>query len=161
MKSNVVKITNNKDNLSQILDETKKTAAYAELGAKETIRTQLIAEELIGMLNELSADFSGEFWLEKEDLTLNYFTKIHLNENMDKKTKRKFIDVSTDKKNAAAKGIMGKIRDVVENMLYPENAVFSSKFISYELETAALRDDRWTLSKYRDAQRNNAEPCTA
>lgn len=158
MKSNIINITKDKDNLAQILKETQKTAVYAELNAKETIRAQLIAEELIGMLNELSGDFSGEFWLEKEDCTLNYCTKIALNENMDKKTKRKFIDVSSDKKNAAAKGVMGKIRDVVENLLYPENAVFSSKFISYDLEMAALRDDRWTLSKYKDAQRNNPEP---
>ena len=158
MKSNIINITKHKDNLAQILKETQKTAVYAELNAKETIRAQLIAEELIGMLNELSGDFSGEFWLEKEDCTLNYCTKIALNENMDKKTKRKFIDVSSDKKNAAAKGVMGKIRDVVENLLYPENAVFSSKFISYDLEMAALRDDRWTLSKYKDAQRNNPEP---
>ena len=158
MKSNIINITKDKDTLAQILKETQKTAVYAELNAKETIRAQLIAEELIGMLNELSGDFSGEFWLEKEDCTLNYCTKIALNENMDKKTKRKFIDVSSDKKNAAAKGVMGKIRDVVENLLYPENAVFSSKFISYDLEMAALRDDRWTLSKYKDAQRNNPEP---
>ena len=53
---------------------------------------------------------------------------------------------------------MGKIRDVVENMLYPENAVYSSNFISYQLETAVLLNDQWTLKRYKDAERNNKEP---
>ena len=77
---------------------------------------------------------------------------------MDKRTKKKFIDISMDKKNASAKGVMGKIRDVVENMLYPENAVYSADFIAYQLETAVLLEDSWTLSRYKDAQKDNAEP---
>ena len=66
--------------------------------------------------------------------------------------------MSSDKKNAAAKGIMGKIRDVVENLLYPENSMYSASFISYQLETAVLLNDQWTLNRYKDAERNNAEP---
>ena len=91
-------------------------------------------------------------------LNFKFITKLYINETMDKKTKRKFIDVSTDKKNAAAKGIMGKIRDVVENMLYPEDAVYSSSFINYQLESAALLGDTWTLQKYKDTEKDNAEP---
>ena len=115
-------------------------------------------EELVGMLKELSGDFEGKFWIEQQDLAFEFITHIYLKENMDKQTKRKFINVSTDKKNAAAKGIIGKIRDVVENMLYPENAVYSSNFISYQLETAVLLDDQWTLKRYKDAEKNNKEP---
>ena len=158
MKSNVIKISKEKNSLDQILCETKKTAIYAELDQKQTLRAQLIAEEIIGMLNELSGDFEGDFWIEKEDLSFAYFTRMYINENMDKRTKRKFINVSTDKKNAAAKTVMGKIRDVVENMLYPENAEYSANFINYQLENAALLGDSWTLSKYRDSKKNSQEP---
>ena len=158
MKSNIIKISKDVDNLNKILFETKKTAVYAELDKKQTLRTQLIAEELVGMLKELSGDFEGEFWVEQQDLAFEFTTRIYVKENMDKQTKRKFINVSTDKKNAAAKGIVGKIRDVVENMLYPENAMYSSNFISYQLETAVLLDDNWTLKRYKDAEKDNKEP---
>ena len=158
MKSTIIKISNDKDNLNKVFLETQKTAKYAELDAKQTIRTRLIAEEFIGMLKELSQDFDGEFWIENNDLSFEFIAQLLINENMDKQTKRKFIDVSTSKKNAAANSIMGKIRDVVENMLYPENAVYSSSFISYQLETAVLLNDQWTLTRYKDAQRDKEEP---
>jgi hypothetical protein len=158
MKSNVIKITQNQDNLNKILLETQKASEVCGLDKKQTLRTRLIAEEFVGMLKELSTDFDGEFWVEEENLEFNFVTKLYINENMDKQTKRRFIEVSSDKKNAAAKGIMGKIRDIVENMLYPENAIYSSSFISYQLESAVLLNDQWTLNKYKDAERSNAEP---
>ena len=158
MKSDVIQISRNQDNLNQILFETQRTSDYANLNAKQKIRTRLIAEEFVGMLKELSQDFEGEFWVEYENLSFTFITQLHINEVMDLQTKRSFIQISSDKKNAAAKGIMGKIRDVVENMLYPENAVYSASFISSQLETAVLLNDQWTLNRYRDAQRNNAEP---
>ena len=158
MKSDVIKISKDADNLNKILCEAQKAAEAAALNEKQTRRTRLIAEEFVGMLKELSQNFDGEFWVDRDGRSFTFVTQLYINEAMDKQTKRKFINVSTDKKNAAAKGIMGKIRDIVENMLYPENAVYSASFISYQLETAVLLDDRWTLSKYRDVERNNAEP---
>ena len=158
MKSDVIKISRDADNLNKILFETQKTTEYASLDTKQTIRARLIAEEFVGMLKELSQDFEGEFWIEREGLSFSYITQLHINEVMDMQTKRKFIEISSNKKNAAAKGIMGKIRDVVENMLYPENAMYSASFISYQLETSVLLDDQWTLNRYRDAERNNEEP---
>lgn len=158
MQSNVIKITREAEALEKILTETQKTAVYAELDGKQTLRSRLIAEELIGMLKELSENFDGDFWIEQENLSFKFVTQLYLNETMDKQTKDKFIDISSDKKNAAAKGIMGKIRDVVENLLYPDNAVYSSNFISYQLETAVLLNDTWTLSRYKDAQKANDEP---
>ena len=158
MKSDVIAISRDQDNLNKILSETQKTAEYANLDVKQTIKTRLIAEEFVGMLKELSQDFEGEFWIEREDVSFAFVAQLHINEVMDKQTKRKFIDVSSDKKNAAAKGIMGKIRDVVENLLYPENAMYSASFISYQLETAVLLNDQWTLNRYKDAQRDKKEP---
>ena len=157
MQTNIVKITRNNANLSKILDEAQKTAVYAELDAKQTFKVTLIAEELVGMLNELSENFEGTFYIEANNRSFKFVTQISLNENMDKQTKRKFIDISSEKKNASAKGIMGKIRDVVENMLYPENALYSSNFVAYQLETAVLLDDTWTLNRYKDSQRENEE----
>jgi hypothetical protein len=157
MKSEIVKISRDVDNLNKILVETQKTAEYKSLDAKQAIRMRLIAEEFVGMLKELSQDFDGEFWIESENLSFSFVAQIYINEVMDLQTKRRFIEVSSAKKNST-KGIMGKIRDVVENLLYPENAMYSSSFVAYQLESAVLLNDQWTLNRYKDAERNNAEP---
>lgn len=158
MKTNIIKITQSEDNLNKILSTTQKISEDVGLDNKQTLKMRLIAEEFVGMLKELSTDFDGEFWIEEENLKVSFITKLYINKEMDKKTKRKFIEVSFDKKNTAAKGIMGKIRDIVENMLYPENAMYSSSFIAYQLETAVLMDDKWRLNKYKETERNNKEP---
>jgi hypothetical protein len=157
MKTNVIKINQSEDNLNKILVETGKVAEISSLNNKQSLRVRLIAEEFVGMLKELSTDFDGEFWIENENLSFSFVSQIHINEAMDLQTKRRFIDISSSKKNTT-KGIMGKIRDIVENLLYPENAMYSSKFVAYQLESAVLLNDQWTLNKYKDAERNNPEP---
>ena len=51
------------------------------------------------MLKELSENFDGDFWIEQENLSFKFVTQLYLNETMDKQTKDKFIDISSDKKN--------------------------------------------------------------
>lgn len=157
MKSNVIIINQSEDNLNQILIETQKVSEVSSLNNKQILRTRLIAEEFISMLKELSTDFEGMFWIENENLAFSYIAQIHINEAMDLQTKKRFVEVSSAKKNTT-KGILGKIRDIVENLLYPENAMYSSSFVAYQLESAVLLNDQWTLNKYKDAERNNAEP---
>ena len=188
MKSTVINISNEIDNLSAILEETQKLSAYVGLDKKQALRLRLLAEELVGMLKELSGNFEGQFWAEEEDRNIELITSIYVIDNMDNKTKKGFIDVSTEKKNAAAKGIMGKIRDVVENMMYPETAIFASNYVASELGVDAIMGDEtlgiddpedeisgenlgaegivddvmfsnsWSLNSYKNKQRDNAEP---
>ena len=178
MKSSVINVKRDADNLSDILSEVQKSASYADLDTKKTLRLRLLAEELVGMLKELSGDYVGEFWVEHEDHKFELITCIYVNEAMDNKTKKGFIAVSSDKKNAAAKGIMGKIRDVVENMLYPETAAYSSGSALTQIEIEAMLGegsvqkknsdisvddivddimlgDSWSLNQYKIKQRDN------
>ena len=178
MKSSVINIKRDGDNLNDILSEVQKTASYADLDSKKVLRLRLLAEELVGMLRELSGDYDGEFWVEYKDPKFELITRIYVNDAMDNKTKKGFIDVSSDKKNAAAKGIMGKIRDVVENMMYPETAVYSSDSTLDQLEIEALHGEdakqkgnsnlvvdnivdnitlgsSWSLNQYKIKQREN------
>lgn len=157
MKSNIIKINRETQNLENILLETKKVSEYAGLDTKQSLRNRLIAEEFIGMLKELAVDFQGEFYIEQQELSFKFVSQISINESMDMQKKKKFIELSSTRKNAV-KGVMGKIRDVLENMLYPESAAYSSNFVAYQLENAALLGDYWTLSKYKDSVKDSDEP---
>ena len=178
MKSTIININNDTDNLNVIFDETQKISAYVNLDQKQALRLRLLSEELVGMLKELSGNFEGEFWVEAEDLNIDLIVRIYVIDAMDNKTKKSFIDVSSQKKNAAAKGIMGKIRDVVENMMYPEDAALTSYYITSGLGVDAMLysenqndetentdaenivdnimlDNSWSLNNYKHKQREN------
>ena len=66
MKSDICKISHNKDSLMVLLNETEKAASYSNLDKKQSGRLRLLAEELVGMLPELLEFSDGEFWVESE-----------------------------------------------------------------------------------------------
>ena len=60
MKSDVIKISRDADNLNKILNEAQKMAEYAKLNAKQTIRTRLIAEEFREQLHDSASYYTAE-----------------------------------------------------------------------------------------------------
>ena len=116
MKSNICKLNEDLTCLDAVLAEVEKVAVYNGLEEKKTLRLRLLAEELCGMLPGLVENFSGKFWAVSEDK--NYELHVELMaEDMNLELREELISVSKSGKNAAAKGIMGKIRAVAETML--------------------------------------------
>ena len=180
MKSTVININNEIDNVAEILNETQRISAYVGLDKKQALRLRLLAEELVGMLKGLSGNFEGQLWAEAKERNIELIASIFVIDEMDKKTKKSFISVSSEKKNAAAKGIMGKIRDLVENVMYPENAsnlmsqyCLDGMLLEYELDLDGKADEEntsvdnlvdklmlgnsWSLNQYKTKQRDKDE----
>ena len=157
MKSSVIEINRYDKNLNEVLTETQKLSANVGLDAKKTLRLRLLAEELVGMLGALSGCYEGIFWIEEKDLRFELITRIHLVQEMDRKTKKGFIDVASNKKNAAAKGIAGKLRNVVENMMYPEDAAYSTNSLGYGFEGGGILSTGFSLKKYKNTYRDDED----
>ena len=116
MKSNICKLNKDLTCLEAVLVEVEKVTTYNALEDKKALRIRLLAEELCGMLPGLIENFSGEFWAENEGD--NYELHVELKaDDMSIDLRDELISVSKSGKNAAAKGIMGKIRAVAETML--------------------------------------------
>ena len=116
MKSNICKLSKDLTCLEAVLAEVEKVTPYNALEDKKALRLRLLAEELCGMLPGLIENFSGEFWAENEGD--NYELHVELKaDDMSIDLRDELISVSKSGKNAAAKGIMGKIRAVAETML--------------------------------------------
>lgn len=116
MKSNICKLNKDLTCLKAVLAEVEKVTTYNALEDKKALRLRLLAEELCGMLPGLIKNFSGEFWAENEGD--NYELHVELKaDDMSIDLRDELISVSKSGKNAAAKGIMGKIRAVAETML--------------------------------------------
>lgn len=116
MKSNICKLNKDLTCLEAVLAEVEKVTTYNALEDKKALRIRLLAEELCGMLPGLVENFNGEFWAENDGD--NYELHVELKaDDMSIDLRDELISVSKSGKNAAAKGIMGKIRAVAETML--------------------------------------------
>ena len=116
MKSNVCKLNKDIDNFSNILSEVEHLTKVNRLREKEALRIRLLAEEFRGMLPGIAENFYGEFWIENE----GHLYELHANFMVDEislEKRDKLIAISKSGKNEAAKGIMGKIRAVAEEMM--------------------------------------------
>ena len=116
MKSNVCEIKRGEQDLFNVLKEVEKVTVYNALPKREAIRLRLLAEELVGMLPELVKNFEGCFWLQNKENDYELHVELSV-VGLSKEKKEELIAVSASKKNAAASGFMGKIRDIAENML--------------------------------------------
>ena len=134
MKSNICKLNEDLACLGTVLAEVEKVTEYNGLEDKKALRLRLVAEELCGMLPGLTQNFSGEFWAENDgdDYELHVELKA---DDMNIDLRDELISVSKSGKNAAAKGIMGKIRAVAETMLLaafdPDQTLPTDEFYDY------------------------------
>ena len=119
MKSNICKIEKGSRDLDAILKESENVASYNGFTHKQTLQLRLLCEELDGMLPNIVNDFDGDFWIEYEDGVCKVNASIKIPELTASK-KEDLIQVAKNKKNAASVGIVGKIRDAIENMFLNE-----------------------------------------
>ena len=139
------------------------------LTGKPAIRFRLIAEETLGMVRAMTGDFDALFWLENEDD--KYRVKLIATTKMDMDKKESLIAASTSGKNAAVKGVMGKIGEIIENGLlnYEDVAKLQQEYGTGYLDYAAMGFNVsaeymtagaplvWSLNNYREQLENVVE----
>jgi hypothetical protein len=158
MKSDILLLSSNKDNLELLLKETEKQAEYRGLEKKEASRLRLLAEELHEMLPELLSFSAAKFWIESEEKKFELHTTIEPNDALTGDLRDKLLEVSSSGKNAAAKGILSKIKLAVQFMMidYEENSANTASFYTYGLENAGgAFSVAWSLNTYK--QKANAD----
>ena len=156
MKSNVCKIEKGTADLSAILAESEKVAGYIGLDHKQAMKLRLICEEIDGLLPNITDEFEGDFWIEHEDGTCKVNVSITVPEFNSAK-KKELIALANDKRNAAASGIVGKIRNAIENFFLSEGSTNALDTSSVTFHAATGYSEGvdysylWTLQQYKGA----------
>ena len=121
MKTDIVKVKSNGEGREKALDEASKFATYVGLDEKSANMVRLLSEETLGMVTAITGDFFAEFWLDSED----GICRIHLDAttSMTLDKKNELIDASSDKKNAAYGGFLGRLFESIQNGMYRYNDV--------------------------------------
>ena len=154
MKSNVCRIEKGTLDLAAILKESEKVAVYNELTHKQALQLRLLCEEVDGMLPRIVDEFDGELCIEFVDGVCRVNVSVWLDEFTVEK-KEALIAVAKNKKNAAAVGIVGKIRSGLENVFLDEEALRLGAMASGPFHTATGYVEGvdfsyfWSLDQYR------------
>lgn len=117
MKTDVYKIRKSVDDIDEINKIASKAAAYCGLDSKQELRLMLLCEELVEMMPNLLLCGKGEFWIETEDRNFEIHSRVEADELLTTIDREEILKVSRSGKNAAAVGIMNKIKIAAEVMI--------------------------------------------
>lgn len=162
MKSNICKIENGTKDLAAILKECESVAEYNALTTKQSLQLRLLCEEIDGMLPNVIDDFEGTLWIDFNGGVCKINVSIKIPDfNSDKK--KALVEIARDKKNSAAVGITGKIRDAIENFFLSEGTVdaFEPSTAFFRLSTGYSDgvdySYLWSLEQYKTTVNQQTE----
>ncbi len=116
MKSDVFMLNSDAGRMAAARYATEDFANSISLGRHEVLQLDLLTEETLGMVKALVDDFYGQLWYEANDTRC----EIHLQATADVNTdqREELLSMSTSGRNAAAKGFMAMLKDVVSGAMH-------------------------------------------
>ena len=153
MKSRVIRVYSNGEGMDEALRQTELAALSYDLSQKNALHLRLLGEEMMGMLKGLTGEVDAEFYIEEENN--NYVLHLRTDTEMYAEKRQRLVEATTEKRDAAAVGITGKLRSLFASMLEPKNAETPSVSSLSSLGVFAPSSSgsgapMWTLSEYRD-----------
>ena len=155
MKTNEIYVTNDGSCREEVLSEVEKYTDYQGVTGKKRIHLRLLTEELLGMVNEITGKFYAYFWI--EDDNKNYYINLQADVNMDPEMREELLKSSTSGKNAAAKGVMGKIKNLFQTYLsglnnqsaFPDTDSYSYYTFGADSMSTFGSTNVWSLAQYK------------
>lgn len=112
MVSDQIYVSNDGSGMQEALALADRFAAYYQLSPRDCMHLRLLSEEAMVMVRMIAGNYRALFWLEGSEnqcrIVLEFRTE------MDVEKRKELIAVSTSKKNDAAQGVLGKIREIIE-----------------------------------------------
>ena len=158
MKTDRIYVDSSGAGREDALSEMERFADYLELSKKSRLHLRLLTEELLGMVSEIGGGFSAGFWAENDGKKCLICLEAEVNK-MSTEKREALISVSTSGKNAAVKGVMGKLKNLMELywLGYKETVEGSTGIdftgytgIAMSSMSAPRTSMNWRLSDYRD-----------
>ena len=116
MKSEIFMLNSDAGRMAAARYATEDFARALGLEKHDTLRLDLLTEETLSLVKALVNEFYGQLWFEAEGKRC----EIHLQATADMNTDRReeLLSVSSTGRNAAAKGFMAMLKDVVSGAMH-------------------------------------------
>ncbi len=117
MNSEMITVISGEDCTEKVLSLVE--GFSSDLDKKSSLRLRLVAEEMINLMKSITGEVEAKFWIDNNGKAYS----LHLSTNtiMYADKRKELVDIATQKENAAAKGVMGKLREVFELALLPKD----------------------------------------
>ena len=108
-------IYNQNDDVDFILSKTEKIGEACDLSPPEAMKLRLLTEEVLGLTVRLFDNLEYELFVENEGR--NFTINLTAATNVDLSQRDKIISLSSEGKNKATKGVLGKISGIFEDII--------------------------------------------
>ncbi|MBR5091585.1 MAG: hypothetical protein IK093_19355 [Ruminiclostridium sp.] len=117
MKTDVYKFERSVDDIDSVTEIAEKIGNYNGLDRNQKLRLSLLCEELVEMLPNLLIYGKGQFWIENKGPDYRIHALVEADDLLSSNDREEILAVSKSGRNAAAVGIMNKIKIAAESML--------------------------------------------
>lgn len=162
MKSDIITIKGNGENMEAALAEVEKVAAYKGLTGKNALHLRLLGEEMMGMMRSITGETEGKFWIEDSDGV--YQLHLQIDTLVDREKRRQLLAASRSGKNEASKGLMGKLREFFFRDADEDIASFSNPMLNggaIQDGSMPVTDWQWSMLRYVEQHKANPNPTEA
>ncbi len=166
MKTRTIAVTSRGLGIHEALDMTETLGVESGLKQEEVLHLRLLAEELFGLLGGIAGDVEAGYWMEISEKDFELHMKSFI--EMTREIREQLLSASSSGENEAAKGFMGKLRDMIAVKLLPSeegpsllasalmNAAWSSPYGNQVVSAA----DVWSMKDYRSSLEDKIEEST-
>ncbi|MBQ8933391.1 MAG: hypothetical protein IJ061_03825 [Lachnospiraceae bacterium] len=158
METNHIYVNDDESRIGLVLAEADHFAEYQKLSPRNARRLRLLSEELIGLIRGIAGDYTALFWIEGDETRCSLHLSAKTEMSLEKR--EELIAASTSGKNAAAVGIVGKLRSLIEigmQSLEDTSRIeaemgMPSMFYDFGTDPNPIMTDvvTWSLSQYRE-----------
>ncbi len=154
MRTDTIDVSGKQSAVEKALREAETVATYKNLSPKGALHLRLLTEELMGLMRSITGETQGTFWIEDDKGVYQLHLKTET--RMSSVKRSKLLSSSTSGKNEAARGLMGRLRDMFDQDSDSDMLALSPMMSEgfYEHSTASMVDLEWSMMRYR----NELEP---
>ena len=163
MRTDKVELNGTDLGVTEALEESERFCDYAGVSGKAAIHVRLLTEEALGMVRGILGEQSAQFWLESVQGEGKRLCRICItvNTTVNYDLREALLSVSSSGKNAAAVGIVGKIREIIEiglrgfddvSRIQTQDGLYGTDFIAMGLMDLndSAEDCWWSLDNYKE-----------
>lgn len=169
MKTETMTITSQIEQIRSALTMTENLALQNGLEQKAKVRLRLLAEELMGLMRGVTDQASAEYWIEQDGR--QYVLHLAADVKLNRKMREQILAISSTGENAAVKGFMGKLKDMIATAFLPADefrvAPLSGLSLglmsmagnaSPQAQQASVNTLNWSMQRYKAAiEKDGAE----